>query len=119
MLRRFAIAGLFAASVAGPAGAQAPNPSFNIVNRASGTINQVFATSAGMTSWGRNRIGDRPIVPGQTAPVRLPADGNCVYDIRVVYASGQSDERRGLNTCNVDNVVFPSPRGRAAGPAAD
>ena len=116
MLRRFGIAVLTAGSIAATAAAQAPNPSFNVVNRASSAINQVFATPVGMTTWGRDRIGDRPIPPGQTGPVRLPADGNCVYDIRVVYANGQVDERRSLNTCNVDNVIFPSPGGRNGAP---
>lgn len=118
MLRRFGIAALVAAW---PAAAQvpnssAPNPSFNVVNRASSVISQVYATPAGMTTWGRDRIADHPIPPGQTGPVRLPADGNCVYDIRIVYADGQSDERRNLNTCNVDNVIFPAPGGRGAAP---
>lgn len=127
MLRRFGTVACIAAVLIGPAAAQAPsssapsssapNPSFNVVNRASGVISQVFATPAGMTTWGRDRIGGHPIPPGQTGPVRLPADGNCVYDVRIVYANGQSDERRGLNTCNVDNVVFPSPSGRHATPA--
>jgi len=118
MPRRFGIAAdtaLMVAGlmVAGPAAAQAPNPSFNIVNRGSSVISQVFASPAGMTTWGHDRIGNRPIPPGQTGPIRLPADGSCIYDIRVVYAGGQTDERRNLNTCNVDNVIFPSPEGRS------
>lgn len=116
MLQRIAIATLVAFLAVRPAAAQAPNPSFNVVNRGSSAINQVYATPAGMTTWGRDRIGGRPILPGQTGPVRLPADGNCVYDIRIVYANGQSDERRELNTCNVDNVIFPSSGGRSATP---
>lgn len=114
MLRRFGIAALAAGWAAWPAAAQAPNPSFNVVNRASSVVRQVYATPAGMTTWGRDRIADHPIAPGQTGPVRLPADGNCVYDIRIVYADGQSDERRNLNTCNVDNVIFPAPAGHGA-----
>jgi len=114
MLRHFGIAAATVLMVAGPAAAQAPNPSFNVVNRGSSVISQVFATPAGMTTWGRDRISNRPISPGQTGPIRLPADGSCVYDIRVVYAGGQTDERRNLNTCNVDNVIFPAPEGRNA-----
>jgi hypothetical protein len=112
MLRRFGLAAFTAIIVAGSAAAQAPNPSFNIVNRGSSPINKAFATPAGMSTWGRDRLANRPIPPGQTAPVRLPADGSCIYDVRVVYANGQSDERRNLNTCNLDNVIFPSPERR-------
>jgi len=122
MLRRFAPVAFAALIAAGPAAAQAPgpaspNPSFNVVNRGTAAISQVYATPAGMTTWGRDRIANRPIAPGQTGPVRLPADGTCVYDIRVVYANGQTDERRNLNTCSVDNVIFPSPGGRGAAPS--
>ncbi len=88
---------------------QAQNPSFNVVNRGTSAINEVYATPAGMTSWGRDRLGRNAVPPGQTFAVRLPADGNCLYDVKVVYANGQSDERRGLNTCSVDNLIFPAP----------
>ena len=96
----------------------APNPSFNVVNRTPNAISEVFATTAGTATWGRNRLVSRSVAPGQNAPIRLLADGNCIYDIRVVYANGQSDEHRGLNTCNLDNVIFPQPGGRPAQPAS-
>ena len=93
---------------AGPALADdAPNPSFYLINRSTSAISKVFATPAGMANWGTDRLTGRPIPVGQNAPIRLPADGNCVYDVRVVYANGRSDERRGLNTCEVDNITFP------------
>jgi hypothetical protein len=103
---RLWIAGLLFA--AGPALAdEVPNPSFYLVNRSASAISRVFATPAGMPNWGNDRLTGRAIGPGQNAAIRLPADGNCVYDIRVVYANGRSDERRGLNTCEVDNLSFP------------
>lgn len=115
MPRRFWLAALILGLAVTPAGAQAPNPSFNIVNRASNAISEVYATKAGTTTWGRNRIGGRPVPSGHTGPIRLPADGNCVYDVRVVYANGQTEERRGLNTCSVDNVFFPPTAGPPTG----
>ena len=111
MLRRAVIA-LALLLLPALARAQGPqNPSFNVVNRGTSAINEVYATPAGMTSWGRDRLGRNAVPPGQTFAVRLPADGNCLYDVRVVYANGQSDERRGLNTCSVDNLIFPAPAG--------
>jgi len=112
MLKRFWIAAMLVLAGAGPGFAQQPpNPSFNLVNRSDNTINEVYATSAGLANWGRDRLGNNNIPPGQSYPIRLPADGNCIYDIKVVYANGQTDERRGLNTCTVDNVTFPAGRG--------
>lgn len=118
MLRRSWVAAALAVSLAGSASAQAPNPSFYLLNQADSPINEVYATSAGMSTWGRNRLTEGSVRPGQSYPVRLPADGNCIYDIRVVWASGQSDERRAVNTCNVDNIAFPSGRRPGASGAA-
>lgn len=101
--------------VAGPATAQdAPNPSFYLVNRSSVPISRVFASPAGQPNWGEDRLGAGAIGPGRNGAIRLPADGSCVYDIRVVYAGGRSDERRGLNTCEIDNISFPGGRTVAA-----
>ncbi len=117
MLKRswiVAVLALAAGLAAAPQAIAQQNPSFNLVNRAGSTINEVYATPAGLANWGRDRLANANIPPGQTHPVRLPADGNCVYDIKVVYANGQSDERRALNTCSVESVTFPSgPSGRA------
>ena len=96
--------------------AAADNPSFNVVNRTRSEIMELFASPAGMTSWGKDRLGDNTVPPNENRPVRLPADGNCVYDIKVVFASGQSDERRSVNTCTVDNVFFPASAGPAIPP---
>lgn len=106
MMRRLLLAALLALAAL-PAAAQ-ENPSFNIVNRTGSPIKEVFASPAGVANWGRNRLGGGAVAPGANAPIRLPADGNCIYDVRVVYANGQSDERRGVNTCNVDNLIFPT-----------
>ena len=115
MSRRFWLGAFIAGFAITPAGAQAPNPSFNVVNRTDNAIDEVYATKAGAATWGRNRIGGCPVPPGQTGPIRLPADGSCVYDVRVIYANGQSEQRQGLNTCSLDNVFFPSTDRRSTG----
>jgi hypothetical protein len=103
--------------LAAPALAQAPNPSFNLANRGGQAINEVYATPAGVDRWGRDRLGNNSLPPGSSFPVRLPADGNCVYDIRVVFADGQAEEKRRINTCRIETVVFPG--GRPSGSAAE
>lgn len=120
MLRRTLVAALlaagpFAAGTVGAQPAEKPNPSFNVVNRATQAINELYASAGGQSNWGRDRLGERTVAPGATFAVRLPADGNCVYDVRVVYADGVSEERRNLNTCNLDNVIFPNAGGRNDG----
>ena len=90
--------------------AGAPNPSFYLVNHSSQPISEAYASPVTASGWGRDRLGNTPIVPGGNAPVRLMADGSCVFDLRVVYADGMSEERRRINTCNVDDVVFGQVR---------
>ena len=101
-----------------PARAQdAPNPSFYLVNRSTSPISRVFASPAGKPNWGANRLGGA-VAAGGNAAIRLPADGECDYDLRVVFADGRSEERRNLNTCAIDNISFPQGRIVSATPAA-
>jgi hypothetical protein len=88
------------------AGADNPNPSFYLVNHASRQINEVYASPVDAQNWGRDRLGDDVIGPGNYAAIRLVADGKCVYDLRVVYDGGRSEERRGVDVCAVDDIVF-------------
>ncbi len=92
----------------------ADNPSFNVINRTRSEIMELYASPAGMTTWGTDRLADTTVPPNQNRPIRLPADGNCVYDVKAVFASGQTDERRGINTCATDHVFFPATAGRNA-----
>lgn len=95
------------------AAAQERNPSFNLINRSGRAINEVYATPPEVDGWGRDRLDRSYVPPGQIFPVRLPADGNCVYDIKVVYADGRPEERRRVDTCQTDAIAFPGGRGDA------
>jgi hypothetical protein len=97
-----------------PAAAQQGNPSFNLVNRGQVVIRELYANPASVNVWGPDRLGADVVQPGQTYPVRLPF-GECLYDIRVVYANGQSEELRRVDLCQLTDVAFP--RGAAQGPA--
>jgi hypothetical protein len=87
----------------------AANPSFTLENRAGVAIKQFFATPGGRANWGRDRLDGRGLAAGAREAFRLPADGNCVYDLRVVFADGRAEDRRGLNTCQVKNVAVGEP----------
>src|SRR5215207_5869111 len=99
-------AALISSSAATPAAAQSRDPSFRVVNRTSDAVQEVYASPSTQQNWGQDRLGSDIIQPGASHIVRLPADGNCVYDIRFVYQNGRSEEKRNLNTCNLTNVVL-------------
>jgi len=104
-------------AAAGAASAQtAPNPSFNLVNRAGVAITHIYANPAGLPNWGQDRLSGSKIAPGGKFPVRLLANGNCIYDIRVVYADGRVEDRRNINACAAEDVAFGA--GAPAGAAA-
>jgi hypothetical protein len=86
---------------------QPPNPSFYLVNRGVSAITRIYTSPAGMPNWGTNQLPGAAVAVGQNTPIRLAADGTCMYDIRIIYASGASDERRDVNTCEIDNIIFP------------
>ena len=41
--------------------------------------------------------------------MRLPP-GDCAYDIRIVWADRRNEERRRIDTCRVESIVFPNGR---------
>jgi hypothetical protein len=114
MLRRFLVAVMLGLMAATAAQAQSNDPSFRIVNNTQMTVNEVYASPSTDRSWGHDRMGTEVIRPGATHIVRLPP-GDCTYDIRVVYQGGRSEERRGVNTCNITDFVLGG--GGAAQPA--
>lgn len=97
--------------LAAPAFAQdGPNASFNLVNRGSQVITEVYATPSTNDRWGGDRLAKSNLPPGATFPVRLPADGACVYDLRVVYAGRPAEEMRRVDLCRIDSIGFPGAR---------
>lgn len=103
---RFVLIAGFGILLAAPAWAQSNNPDFTLNNRGNVVINEVYVSSSRVSSWGNDRLGQTVLPPGRGLNVVLPA-GQCVNDIRVVYANGQSSERLQVNTCNLTEVNFP------------
>jgi len=87
-------------AAAGPRG----NPSFNLVNQSARPIAEFFASPTTAQGWGRNRLGEALVPPGQYMAIRLPA-GGCGYDLRWVFQGGGAEERRNVNTCATNNYV--------------
>ncbi len=78
---------------------------FWLVNNSGQTIEQAYVSSAREQSWGPDILGRSVLSTGNRIRVE-PVFGDCVLDVRIVYASGQSEERRNLNACNTDVIAF-------------
>ncbi|UFN50607.1 hypothetical protein LPC08_08330 [Roseomonas sp. OT10] len=100
----------------GPGTAWAQDPSFTLVNRTGQPIHEVYASPSSERSWGHDRLGSEVIPPGRSHLVRIPFQGECVHDIRIVTASGAAEERRGLDTCRLRSIAFGAGSEPATGP---
>ncbi|WP_270937187.1 hypothetical protein [Falsiroseomonas oryzae] len=100
LLRRGLPAALLMLGLAAPALAQSTDPSFRVNNRTAIVINEIYVSSANDNSWGADRLGANVLQPGQSLGIRLP-QGQCMNDIRVVFADGQTHERRRVDTCQI------------------
>lgn len=91
-----------------------PDPSFRLVNRDPAAVHEIYVQPAigrdvppnGSRAWGADRLGQDVLVPGRFARISLPA-GQCVNDIRVVFAEGRTVERRRVDTCATSQLAFP------------
>jgi hypothetical protein len=100
---------VFGAAAAAPQGqasgqASGQNASFNLVNHGRQPIRQVYISSARDTHWGDDRLGSQTLAPGRYLAVQLPAN-DCLNDVRVVWADGRAEDRRGVDTCRLVNLV--------------
>ncbi|UFN49017.1 hypothetical protein LPC08_23980 [Roseomonas sp. OT10] len=92
-------------SAAAP-GRATQDPSFRIANGRGVAIQEIYVSSAQDQSWGPDRLGQNVLPGGQRLVIRLPS-GQCVNDIRVVFADGQASERRAVDTCALTDMSFP------------
>lgn len=90
------------AQPAGPTG----NPSFNVINRTGRIVRELYVSLSSRTDWGPDILGTEVLQPGANFEVRLP-EGECLYDVKIVFQNGGDIERRDVNTCDIANMIFP------------
>ena len=96
--------------------AQTGDPSFNLVNRSNRTIYEAYASPSSDSNWGQDRLGQNVVPAGRSFVVRLP-QGECIYDVRVVYdrQGGLAEERRNINLCNLTELAFDGRQAQQGG----
>lgn len=90
------------AATASPA--RGGDPSFRLTNAGGRTVRELYVSAATDSGWGVDRLGQGVLAPGAAFVVRLPA-GQCRNDVRVVFADGTTQERRGVDTCGLTDVA--------------
>ncbi|MFT8242795.1 hypothetical protein [Roseomonas sp. BN140053] len=122
LTRRLLLAAAMSGLTSGIAAAQGNDPSFYLRNGGTETIQEAYVSSSQVSTWGQDRLGANVLASGLAIRIELPA-GQCENDLRVVYNGGRSEERRNINTCQMQEVVFgnaPAAAGSSGkgGPAA-
>ena len=91
---------------AAPAAASGGDPSFRLSNAGAVTIQELYVSGSDDNGWGSDRLGQNVLPGGRAFVVRLPI-GQCVNDIRAVFANGHAMERRQVNTCALTDLQLP------------
>lgn len=82
------------------------NPSFTFVNGTGVTIREIYISLSSDRNWGPDRLGANVLQPGGSMFINLPLGRGCNSDIRVVFMNGQPVERRGIETCSRQQLVW-------------
>lgn len=86
--------------------AQVIDTSFVLVNRSKEPIFKLFLSPLKSTGWGKDILGEEVLMQGYEQPLNAGTTSGCVHDIRVEYKSKKVEEKRNLNLCQLDRVIF-------------
>jgi hypothetical protein len=89
---------------------------FTLVNSSAEPIYEFFISSVKSTGWGKDILGESVLMPGFEQPFTAGSSSGCLFDLQVIYGNKAVEERRNLNLCQLERIVFDG-RGSTA-PAA-
>lgn len=94
----------FAWNTAAAPVAKGGDPSFRFTNATGLVVRELYVSLSIDNNWGRDRLGQGVLQPGQNVWVPMPGGRACQVDIRVVYGDGRAAERRRMETCSITDV---------------
>ena len=83
-----------------PASPAMDPPRLLLRNGAARAVSQLFAGGAGEV------LAGEAVAPDARRSITLPA-GACRFDLRVIYADGATEWRRGVDLCGSDTITLP------------
>ena len=99
-------------AAAAPASAPAPNTALWLINRASEAIFRIYVSSTESKDWGSDWLGQGTLSTGERHKLEPSADQGCLFDVRVEYRAGKSEEKRNQNFCELSELIFDGQRAR-------
>lgn len=95
-----------------PPSAPAPNTALWLINRAGEAIFRVYVSSTESKDWGSDWLGQGTLSTGERHKLEPSADQGCLFDVRVEYRAGKSEEKRNQNFCELSELIFDGQRAR-------
>ena len=91
---------------AAPAAGQAQQ-NFTVLNNTGHVVMTLNVSPSNEDSWGPDILGAAVIANGESAQVTFErGQAQCLWDIRVTYDDGDSNDMRGVNLCEVATVTL-------------
>ncbi|WP_419809559.1 hypothetical protein [Sphingomonas sp.] len=83
------------------------NRRVRMVNATSYTIQRMYGSNEGRTTWEEDVLGDSVLRPGNSVVVNWD-DGTCycVFDFKAVYSDGDTSTKRTVDVCRLETFRF-------------
>jgi len=91
-----------------PKVALADQRDFKLINDSEVTINEVYVSTVSTDEWEEDVLGRDTLGSGESTDITFSrgAAGTCVYDIKVVTQGSKEIQRRNVNLCETNDVIF-------------
>jgi hypothetical protein len=96
---------LFALTAVAPAYAE--DLVFTLNNKSSGAVNELYVSPLDANTWEEDILGKDVLDSGQTATITIhDANGQCQWDVRIVYDDASVTDERNIDLCNLANGTY-------------
>jgi hypothetical protein len=83
---------------------QAPvTPGFDIDNASKSNIVRAFAKPQSAAKWG-SPLPNSSVRAGASGAIKVASETNCMYDVRIVFADGHTEERSKVDVCKRSRI---------------
>lgn len=105
MRRIIAAAALAATFVSSPAWADKRD--FRLLNRTGNTVREVYVSPTRANDWEEDILDVDTLADEQHVDISFDDDGRktCMYDLKLVYNDGESEEWDKINLCEVSKIT--------------
>jgi hypothetical protein len=80
---------------------------FTLHNRTGHVIMTLNVSPSNSNQWGPDILGQEVLADGESAEISFDrTESQCLFDIRVTYDDGDTNDERGINLCEVSEVSF-------------